>query len=53
MCYRVNMMSRHLKTLYIIILRFVLANHYHICIGNTIKLGTPEHRTTERGTPAK
>ena len=33
MCYRVNMMSRPLKTLYIIILRFVLITyHHHICI---------------------
>ena len=31
MCYRVNMMSRPLKTLYII-LRFVLTNHHYICI---------------------
>ena len=52
MCYRVNKMSRPLKTLYIIILRFVLTNYHHIRIGNTIKPGTPEHGTTERGTPA-
>ena len=52
MCYRVNRMSRPLKTLYIIILRFVLTNHHHIRIGNTMKPGTPEHGTTERGTPA-
>ena len=32
MCYRVNMLPRPLKTLYII-LRFVLTNNHHICIG--------------------
>ena len=52
MYYTVNRMSRPLKTLYIIILRFILTNHHHIRIGNTMKPGTPEHRTTERGTPA-
>ena len=31
MCYRVNMMPKPLKTLYII-LHFVLANNHHICI---------------------